>query len=150
MRRHIPLISRIFLMSLSVLSLYSLGAPAMAATTEAPIKLSRTPQLWPAMRHQGGDLRVHIDTGEDTVQAAYVALRGQSSNQLLMRDANGFFIPWSGKIEVLQDTGARPQKGILTLKILNQNLGDITLPLSLMVAYKTPAGLKQAQWLLLP
>lgn len=87
-----------------------------------------------------------VDTGGDQVLAAHVIARPHSSNAFLMRDANGFFVPWDGDPDHLADTGARPEGGRMVFKVLRGPLGGTLLPVTIILAYRTPAGLKFGQF----
>lgn len=113
--------------------------PALAAEAAGPPALGAPGTRLPAAP-AGGDVRVVVQAPAQPVLSTHVILREHGTNRLLHRTADGFFIPWDRDPARLADTGARPQGGQLTFKVLDESLAGASLPLTVVVLARTAAG----------
>ncbi len=116
-----------------------LAGPALAAGP-APSPALGAPGTRLASVAAGGDIRVTVQAPAQPVLSTHVILREHGTNRLLQRTADGFFIPWDRDPARLADTGARPEGGQLTFKILDESLAGASLPLTVVVLARTASG----------
>ena len=86
-------------------------------------------------------LSITVDVGDDVPTAVSVIARFQN-NQPLMLGRDGLWAPWNGDLQKLDDVGATPDKGKLTLRVFDHLPKDLFFPVSFTVAYRTAEGLK--------
>lgn len=87
------------------------------------------------------DLRRSVDLNGDQPIATYVTAR-TAGGAMLMRTRNGYWLPWSGRVEDLADNGFAASAGTLEFKLTKETLPAQTLPLTVTVGYRTAAGVK--------
>lgn len=113
--------------------------PAFAAAAE---RLSAAGVALPAMSYApGGALEARVDAAGDKVLSVHAILRPASSNEMWMRDRDGFWSEWNGDRETLAPSAARRDGGELVFKIFEAPPAGVRA-MTITLAYRTPAGLK--------
>ncbi|SLN57251.1 acetyl-CoA carboxylase biotin carboxyl carrier protein subunit [Oceanibacterium hippocampi] len=99
-------------------------------------------QLAPMVVGPGlGEVNRSIETGGDTPSATYVTA-STPDGQRLKRDRNGFWTPWSGDIDALEDNGFAADGDTVTYKILKEDLSGTFFPISVQLAYRAGGAFK--------
>lgn len=115
---------------------------AAAGAAGAAERLSESGVQLPAVTFApGGALETRIDAAGDEVLSVHAILRPASSNQMWMRDRDGFWAEWNGDPAALFPSAARREGDDLVFKIFTappDGVGAMTVTL----AYRTPEGLK--------
>lgn len=120
---------------LALLALAPAGAGAAERLTEAGAALSAVAFA------PGGALEARIDASGDDVISVHALLRPASTNEVWMRDRDGFWSDWDGDEAALLPSAARRDGDDLVFKIFTAppaGVGAMTITL----AYRTPSGLK--------
>jgi hypothetical protein len=127
----------------AVVSLAFGSLPAFASTASAGDTLSESGARLSAIAVSPGaqDVRRSVDLSGDQPIASYVTARSPAG-AMLMRTRQGYWLPWSGRTEELSDTGASAKDGKLEFKILKEDLGAASLPITVSIGYRTAAGVK--------
>jgi len=89
----------------------------------------------------GGGLEAVIDASGDEVLSVHTLLRPASSNVILMRDRDGFWVEWDGDRASLAPSAAVNDDGVLTYKVFQTPPSGVN-SMTVTVAYRTPDGLK--------
>ena len=89
----------------------------------------------------GGGLEAVIDASGDEVLSVHTLLRPASSNIILMRDRDGFWVEWSGDRADLAPSAAVNDDGVLTYKVFQAPPEGVNA-MTITVAYRTPDALK--------
>lgn len=113
------------------------GAGAAAAE-----RLSAAGAALPAVAYApGGALEARVDAGGDEVLSVHTLIRPASSNQVWMRDRDGFWTEWNGDRAALLPAAARREGGELVFKVFAESPKGVT-SMTITLAYRTPEGLK--------
>lgn len=91
--------------------------------------------------HDGAPLEVAIDAAGDEVLSVHALLRPASSNIVLMRDRDGFWVEWSGDRADLAESAARRDGDLLVYKLF-QAPPDGVNAMTITLAYRTAEGIK--------
>ena len=91
------------------------------------------------------DLSLPVAVGGEPVEATHVIFQMHSTNELMMRTADGFYVPWDGDPANLANAGFPVEDGIVRFKLFNQNITGASLPLTVVIAYRSGADLKFGQ-----
>ncbi len=89
----------------------------------------------------GGDLEAVIDASGDEVLSVHTMIRPASTNIIMMRDRDGYWVEWDGDRASLIPSAARNDGGVLTYKIFQKPPAGVNA-MTVTVAYQTPDGLK--------
>ena len=87
------------------------------------------------------DVRRAINLNGDQPIAVYVMASGSTGTRYV-RTRQGYWLPWSGRIEDLVDAGFAPQGGQIEYKLVKEELPRSQLPITVTVAYRTAAEIK--------
>jgi hypothetical protein len=88
-----------------------------------------------------GVLEATIDATGDEVLSVHTMIRPASTNIIMMRDRDGYWVNWDGDRNSLVPSAARNDNGILTYKIFQTPPKGVNA-MTVTVAYRTPEGLK--------
>ncbi len=88
-----------------------------------------------------GVLEATVDATGDEVLAVHTMIRPASSNVVMMRDRDGFWVTWDGDKASLIPSAARNDNGMLTFKIFQKPPQGVNAMI-VTIAYRTPDGLK--------
>lgn len=91
---------------------------------------------------------VDLDAGEQ-VASTYVSLR-TADGKYLQRNNDGYWLPWSGTRDTLLDNRFLAVGGVLTFKVLKQDISQQSFPLTVSISYQGSAGLKFGVFEVLP
>ncbi len=78
----------------------------------------------------------------DVPGRTFVVARQAEDNRWRTRSADGFWWLWDNLPHTVLDTGAKAEGDVLTLKVFNETLADVRLPLEVVVGYDTAQGRK--------
>lgn len=81
------------------------------------------------------DLSRDIDLNGDVPVETYVAAFF-SNGTALKRTNSGYWLDWDGNLDNLVDTRASAQNGNVNFKILKEDISDLILPATIMLAYR--------------
>ena len=87
------------------------------------------------------DINVAVDLAGDRPIASYMAIRPRGLPALQRTPAGGW-APWDQRIQSLIDNRFASSGGHLVFAIIGANFRMQSFPISLEVAYRTPAGVK--------
>ena len=87
------------------------------------------------------DIRVIVDLAGDRPMASYMAARPRGL-PALQRTAAGAWVAWDQKTQSLIDNRFASSGGHLVFAVVGANFRVQSFPISLEVAYRTPAGVK--------
>ncbi len=120
-------------------------APAIASaqSINAPALTDKGPNLAAAITRSAASapLQITVPLNGDMPRATHVFARF-GNNRPLQRNAEGFWIDWSGESSALIDNRFRPQGGSLTFKILDEDISAAYFPIDIFVAYRVGDTLK--------
>ncbi len=88
-----------------------------------------------------GVLETTIDASGDEVLWVHTMIRPASTNIIMMRDRDGYWVNWDGDMNSLITSSARNDDGLLTFKIFQKPPQGVN-SMTVTVAYQTPDGLK--------
>ena len=88
-----------------------------------------------------GVLEATVDATGDEVLSVHTMIRPASTNIVMMRDRDGFWVNWDGDMASLIPSAARNDGGVLTYKIFQQPPQGVNA-MTVTIAYQTPEGLK--------
>lgn len=88
-----------------------------------------------------GVLETTVDATGDEVLSVHTMIRPASTNIVMMRDRDGFWVNWDGDRASLIPSAARNDNGVLTYKIFQQPPAGVNA-MTVTIAYRTPEGLK--------
>ena len=88
-----------------------------------------------------GVLETTVDATGDQVLAVHTMIRPASTNVVMMRDRDGFWVNWDGDMGSLIPSAARDDDGMLTFKIFQKPPAGVNA-MTVTIAYQTPSGLK--------
>lgn len=95
------------------------------------------------------DLRLSVSVGGDSVESTHVwAVVGGAEKR--QRNQNGYWVAWDGNKDMLIDNHFSVQDGVITFKLLDQDIGDDNRGITLMVGYKANGTLKYGYFGVLP
>ncbi|MFV0472922.1 MAG: hypothetical protein ACK5MQ_01570 [Pikeienuella sp.] len=115
---------------------------ALAGAAGAAERLTAEGAELPAARFApDGALEARIDAGGDEILSVHAIMRPASSNQMWMRDRDGFWSEWSGDRAALTPSAARREGGDLVFKIFDAPPAGVDA-MTITIAYKTPEGFK--------
>ncbi|MEX2517866.1 MAG: hypothetical protein WD969_00885 [Paracoccaceae bacterium] len=120
---------------LAFLALVPAGTGAAERLSDAGAALA------PVAFAPGGALEARIDAGGDEVLAVHALMRPASTNQLWMRDRDGFWTEWDGDEAALLPSAARREGDDLVYKIFTAPPAGVNA-MTITLAYRTPGGLK--------
>lgn len=124
--------------ALPPLLLAALAASGVAAAE----RLSADGAALPAVSFApGGALEARVDAGDDEVLSVHALLRPASSNQVWMRDRDGFWTEWNGDRAALIPAAARREGDELVFKLFTAPPSGVS-SMTITLAYRTPEGLK--------
>lgn len=128
---------------LILLALLLLPGIAQAQSINAPALSVKGPNLAPAVVRNAASppLQITVPLNGDQPLATYVFARF-GNNQPLQRNAEGFWIDWSGEHAALIDNRFAAQGGSLTFKILDEDISAAYFPVDIFVAYRTGDAFK--------
>ncbi len=89
----------------------------------------------------GGALEARVDAAGDEVISVHALLRPASSNQVWMRDRDGFWTEWNGDRAALLPAAARREGDELVFKLFTAPPAGVS-SMTITLAYRTPQGLK--------
>lgn len=113
--------------------------PAFAAAAE---RLSAEGTPLPAKSFApGGALEARVDAAGDEVLSVHAILRPASSNEMWMRDRDGFWTEWNGDRDALAPSAARRDGDVLVFKIFETPPAGVHA-MTVTLAYRTAGGLK--------
>ena len=105
-------------------------------------RLSETGAALPAMAFApGGALEARVDAAGDEVLSVHALIRPASSNQVWMRDRDGFWSDWDGDRANLVPSAARREGDELVFKIFTAPPPGVS-SMTVTLAYRTATGLK--------
>ena len=87
------------------------------------------------------DIHVSVDLADDRPMASYMAIRPRGLPALQRTPAGGW-VPWDQRTQSLIDNRFALSGGQLVFAIIGANFRVQSFPISLEVAYRTPAGVK--------
>ena len=87
------------------------------------------------------DVHVSVDLAGDRPMASYMAIRPRGLPALQRTPAGGW-VPWDQRTQSLIDNRFASSGGQLVFAIIGANFRVQSFPISLEVAYRTPAGVK--------
>ena len=87
------------------------------------------------------DVHVSVDLAGDRPMASYMAVRPRGL-PALQRTPTGGWVPWDQRTQSLIDNRFASSGGQLVFTIIGANFRVQSFPISLEVAYRTPAGVK--------
>lgn len=119
------------------------GSAAMAAG-DGPYQLTTAGVSLGAVTSTGptGDLRVRVDLAGDSPTATHVwAVIGGA--HMRQRTNDGFWIDWSGRVEDLVDNRFPVESGIVTFKLLDEDIGADNQGISIWIGYRANGDLKR-------
>jgi hypothetical protein len=87
------------------------------------------------------DIHVSVDLAGDRPMASYMAIRPRGLPALQRTPAGGW-VPWDQRTQSLIDNRFASFGGQLVFAIVGANFRVQSFPISLEVAYRTPAGVK--------
>ena len=131
-------------LSVAILGLVLFAVPGFAAD---PVSLSNDGGLLePVLVDPASvDLNLPVAVGDDPVDATHVIFQMHSTNALMMRTADGFYVPWDGDQANLANAGFPVEDGIVRFKLFNQDITGASLPLTVVIAYRSGDDLKFGQ-----
>ena len=88
-----------------------------------------------------GVLEATVDATGDEVLSVHTMIRPASTNIVMMRDRDGFWVNWDGDMASLIPSAARNDGGVLTYKIFQKPPQGVNA-MTVTIAYQTPDGLK--------
>lgn len=88
-----------------------------------------------------GVLEATIDATGDEVLSVHTMIRPASTNIIMMRDRDGYWVNWDGDRNSLIPSSARNDDGVLTYKIFQTPPKGVNA-MTVTIAYRTPEGLK--------
>jgi hypothetical protein len=119
------------------------AAMALAGSALAGERLTEEgARLAPRTYSEAAPFEVVVDAAGDAVLEAHVILRPTSSNRALARDLDGFWAPWDGDVATLPASAAIRDGAALRFKLFAAPPPDLTPPLTVTIAYRTPEGLR--------
>jgi len=89
----------------------------------------------------GAGLEAVIDAAGDDVLSVHTLIRPASTNVVLMRDRDGFWMEWDGDRAALVPAAASAEGDALTYKIFQTPPPGVNA-MTVTIAYRTPEGLK--------
>lgn len=124
---------------LHALTAFLIGIGGAATAAE---RLSTVGVILPAQAiGPDGVLEATVDATGDEVLSVHTMIRPASSNIVLMRDRDGFWVNWDGDMNSLIPAAARNDDGMLTYKIFQQPPQGVNA-MTVTIAYQTAEGLK--------
>ncbi|HKM72079.1 MAG TPA: hypothetical protein VJ376_02815 [Pseudomonadota bacterium] len=87
------------------------------------------------------DINVTVDLAGDRPMASYMAIRPRGLLALQRTPAGGW-VPWDQRTQSLIDNRFASSGGHLVFAVAGANFRVQSFPISLEVAYRTPAGVK--------
>ena len=87
------------------------------------------------------DIKFAVDLAGDRSMASYMAIRPRGLPALQRTPAGGW-VPWDQRTQSLIDNRFASSGGHLVFAIIGANFRVQSFPISLEVAYRTPAGVK--------
>ena len=87
------------------------------------------------------DIRVIVDLAGDHPMASYMAARPRGL-PALQRTAGGAWVAWDQQTQTLIDNRFASSGGRLVFTVTGANFSRQSFPITLEVAYRTPAGVK--------
>jgi hypothetical protein len=87
------------------------------------------------------DINVIVDLAGDRPMASYLAIRPRGL-PALQRTPVGGWVPWDQRTQSLMDNRFASSGGHLVFAVTGVNFRVQSFPISLEVAYRTPAGVK--------
>jgi hypothetical protein len=87
------------------------------------------------------DINVIVDLAGDRPMASYMAIRPRGLSALQRTPAGGW-VPWDQRTQSLIDNRFASSGGHLFFAVAGANFRVQSFPISLEVAYRTPAGVK--------
>ncbi|MBM3489537.1 MAG: hypothetical protein FJX68_03665 [Alphaproteobacteria bacterium] len=82
-----------------------------------------------------------VELGGDVPTASHV-MASMPDGRSLQRTNQGYWLPWDGTPASLIDNGFQPTGGLLTFKVLKEDLTQRFLPVTVTVAYRAGGQLK--------
>lgn len=76
-----------------------------------------------------------VDLQGDAPSATYLIAR-DTTNRMLQRTNDGYWVAWDSKLTSLVDNQIQPQNGKLTYKVFAEDISAAKFPLSVTLAYK--------------
>lgn len=124
---------------LHALTAFLVGFGGAAAGAE---RLYTSGVLLPALTiGPDGVLEATVDATGDQVLSVHTMIRPASTNIVMMRDRDGFWVDWDGDMGSLIPSAARNDNGVLTYKIFQKPPAGVNA-MTVTIAYQTPDGLK--------
>lgn len=125
--------------------LFAAGLPGFPATAvqAGDVLTTAGARLEPSFVQPGvpSDVRRVVALNGDVPLATYLTARSVSGANLV-RTRQGYWLPWSGRVEDLADAGFQAQSGTIEFKLLKEELSRAQLPITVSVGYRAASGVK--------
>lgn len=125
--------------------LLAAGLPAFPATAvqAGDVLTTEGARLEPSFVSPGAvaDVRRMVTLNGDVPLATYLTARSVAGTNFV-RTRQGYWLPWSGRVEDLADAGFQAQSGTIEFKLLKEDLPRAQLPITVSIGYRAAAGVK--------